>query len=128
MDTIFLKDLRITTIVGIWEWERRMPQTISLDLEMAADVRRAAQTDHIDDTLNYKAVTKRVVSFVEESRFQLIETLAERVAEIITGEFAVPWVRVSVHKPFAIRGSRDVGICIERGRQPAGSSRQGRSV
>jgi len=128
MDTIFLKDLRITTIVGIWEWERRMPQTISLDLEMAADVRRAAQTDHIDDTLNYKAVTKRVVSFVEESRFQLIETLAERVAEIITGEFAVPWVRVSVHKPFAIRGSRDVGICIERGKQPAGSSRRGRSA
>ena len=115
MDTIFLKDLRVTTVVGIWEWERRMPQVISIDLEMAADIRSAAERDHIDATLDYKAVSKRIVSFVEESRFQLVETLAERIAEIITREFAVPWVRVAVHKPFAIRGSRDVGICIERG-------------
>lgn len=115
MDTIFLKDLRVKAVVGIWEWERRMPQVISIDLEMAADVRRAAERDHIDATLDYKAVTKRVARFVEESRFQLIETLAERIAEIITGEFSVPWVRVAVHKPFAIRGSRDVGISIERG-------------
>lgn len=118
MDTIFLKDLRVKTIVGIWEWERRMPQVISIDLEMAADIRRAAERDHIDATLNYKAVTKRVARFVEESRFQLIETLAEQIAEIITREFSVPWVKVAVHKPFAIRGSRDVGICIERGQQP----------
>ncbi len=115
MDTIFLKDLRVKAIVGIWEWERRMPQIISIDLEMAADIRRAAERDHIDATLDYKAVTKRVVGFVEESRFQLIETLAEQVAGIITGEFAVPWVKVAVHKPFAVSGSRDVGICIERG-------------
>jgi dihydroneopterin aldolase len=115
MDTIFLKDLRVRTIVGIWEWERRMPQVISIDLEMAADIRRAAERDHIDATLNYKAVTKRIVRFVEESRFQLVETLAESIAGIITTEFSVPWVKVSVHKPFAIRGSRDVGICIERG-------------
>lgn len=115
MDIIFLKDLRVKAIVGIWEWERRMPQVISIDLEMAADVRRAAARDDIEATLDYKAVTKRVVGFVEESRFQLIETLAERIAEIVTGEFAVPWVKVAVHKPFAIRGSRDVGILIERG-------------
>jgi dihydroneopterin aldolase len=115
MDTIFLKDLRVKTIVGIWEWERRMPQVVSIDLEMATDVGRAAQADRIDDTLDYKAVTKRVVKFVAESRFQLVETLAERVAELIIREFAVPWVKVAVHKPFAIRGSRDVGVCIERG-------------
>lgn len=114
-DTIFLKDLRVKTIVGIWEWERRMPQVISIDLEMAADIRRAAERDHIDATLDYKAVTNRVRRFAEESRFQLIETLAEGIAGIVTGEFAVPWVRVAVHKPFAIRGSRDVGILIERG-------------
>jgi dihydroneopterin aldolase len=115
MDIIFLKDLRVTTIVGIWEWERRMPQVVSIDLEMGTDIRRAAERDHIDATLDYKAVTKRVVGFVEESRCQLIETLAEGIAGVITREFGVPWVRVAVHKPFAIRGSRDVGICIERG-------------
>jgi dihydroneopterin aldolase len=119
MDTIFLKDLRVKTIVGIWEWERRMLQVVSIDLEMAADVGRAAQADRIADTLDYKAVTRSVVKFVAESRFQLVETLAERIAELITREFAVPWVKVTVHKPFAIRGSRDVGVCIERGDRDA---------
>jgi dihydroneopterin aldolase len=117
MDTIFLRDLRIRTVVGIWEWERRLPQVVSIDLDMAADISRAAASDTIDDTLNYKAVTKRITSFVEESRFDLIETMAERIAEIIQGEFAVPWVRVAVHKPWAIRGSRDVGVMIERGQR-----------
>lgn len=115
MDKIFLTDLRIKTIIGVWDWERLMPQVLSVDLEMAADIRGAARRDHIDATLNYKAVSKRVVSFVEESRFQLIETLAEGIAEVVTGEFSVPWVKVTVHKPYAISGSRDVGICIERG-------------
>jgi len=115
LDTIFLKDLRIETVVGIWDWERAVPQTVSIDLEMAADVAAAAARDHIDATLDYKAVTKRIISFVEESRFQLIETMAEGIAQILTGEFEVPWVRVTVHKPFAIRGSRDVGLSIERG-------------
>lgn len=116
-DTIFLRDLRVTTVVGIWDWERAVPQTVSIDLEMAADVAAAAASDHIDATLDYKAVSKRVVAFVEESSFQLVETMAEGIADIITGEFAVPWVRVTVHKPFAIRGSRDVGIRIERGQR-----------
>lgn len=118
MDTIFLKDLRVKTIVGIWEWERRMPQIVSVDLEMAADIRAAAARDHIEATLDYKAVAKRVTAFVETSDFQLVETLAERVAGLITGEFGVPWVQVAVHKPFAIRGARDVGVCIERGQRP----------
>ena len=115
MDTIFLRDLKIRTVVGIWDWERAVPQTVSIDLEMAADVAAAAARDVIDATLDYKSVTKRIISFVEESRFQLIETMAERIAEIVIGEFGVPWVKVTVHKPWAIRGSRDVGICIERG-------------
>jgi dihydroneopterin aldolase len=115
MDTIFLKDLRVTAIVGIWEWERRMPQVISIDLEMAGDAQRAAARDHIDATLNYKAVSKRVTSYVEQAGCQLIETLAERIAEIVMAEFAVPWIRVTVHKPHAVRGSRDVGVMIERG-------------
>lgn len=115
MDTIFLRDLRIRTIVGIWEWERRMPQVVSIDLDMGTDIRRAAASDQIGDTLDYKAVTRRIKSFVADSRFNLIETMAEQVAQIILAEFSVPWVRVSVHKPWAIRGSRDVGLVIERG-------------
>jgi dihydroneopterin aldolase len=114
-DIIFLRELRVRAIVGIWEWERRMPQDIVIDLEMAADIRAAAEKDHIDATLDYKAVSRRVTEFVQESGFQLVETLAERVAEVVMTEFSVPWVRVAVHKPFAIRSSRDVGIVIERG-------------
>ena len=115
MDTIFLRDLRIRTIVGIWEWERRMPQVVSIDLDMGTDIRRAAGSDQIGDTLDYKAVTRRIKSFVADSRFNLIETMAEQIGGIIVGEFGVPWVRVAVHKPWAIRGSRDVGVVIERG-------------
>ncbi len=115
MDTIFLRDLRIRTIVGIWEWERRMPQMVSIDLDMGTDIRRAAGSDQIGDTLDYKAVTRRIKAFVADSRFNLIETMAEQIAGIIIGEFDVPWVRVAVHKPWAIRGSRDVGVAIERG-------------
>jgi dihydroneopterin aldolase len=115
MDTIFLRDLRIRTIVGIWEWERRMPQMVSIDLDMGTDIHRAAGSDQIGDTLDYKAVTRRIKAFVADSRFNLIETMAEQIGGIIIGEFGVPWVRVAVHKPWAIRGSRDVGVVIERG-------------
>lgn len=115
MDIIYLRDLRVAAIIGIFDWERRVKQTVSIDLEMATDIAKAAKSDHIDDTLNYKAVAKRVISFVEESQFQLVETLAERIAGIVIEEFGVPWVRVSINKPGAIRGARDVGVIIERG-------------
>ena len=115
MDIIFLRNLKIDTIVGIYDWERRIKQPIILDLEMATDIKKAAATDHIDDTLNYKAVAKRVISFVEDSEFELVETLAERIAEIIVNEFEVPWLRLSLNKIGAIRGARDVGVLIERG-------------
>lgn len=113
-DAIFLRDLKIETVIGIWEWERRIRQVVSIDLEMAADIPRAAATDRIEDTLNYKAVAKRVQEFVGESSFQLVETLAERVAALVLDEFDLPWVRVSVNKPGAIRGARDVGVTIRR--------------
>lgn len=117
-DTIFLRDLRVETVIGIWEWERKIRQTVSIDLEMAADIRRAAATDSIDDTLNYKAIAKRVQQFVEESSFQLVETLAEKIAALILDEFPVPSVQVRVNKPGAIRGARDVGVLIRRNRVP----------
>lgn len=114
MDIIFLSGLTTECIIGIWDWERRVKQKIVLDLEMGADIRRAAATDHIDATLDYKRVAKRLLQFIGDSQFQLVETLAERIAELVITEFAVPWVRVRLNKQGAIRGSRDVGILIER--------------
>ena len=118
MDKIFLEELKIDTIIGIWDWERKIRQTVIIDLEMSADIAKAAATDSVEDTLNYKSVAKRVQEFVRDSSFQLVETLAERIAGIIRDEFDVAWVRVRVHKPGAIRGSKDVGIEIERGELP----------
>jgi dihydroneopterin aldolase len=118
MDIIYLRDLRIETVIGIFDWERQVKQTVALDLEMAAEVRRAAESDHIGDALNYKAVAKRLIQFVESSEFYLVETLAERVAALVLAEFPVPWVKVVLSKPGAIRGARDVGVIIERGRRP----------
>jgi dihydroneopterin aldolase len=115
-DTIFVHDMRVETVVGIWEWERRIRQWVSIDLEMAGDIRRAAAADHIEATLNYKAVAKRVQQFVGESSYQLVETLAQKIADLVLDEFGVPWIRVRVSKPGAIRGARDVGVVIRRER------------
>jgi dihydroneopterin aldolase len=120
MDIVFISDLRIDTLIGIYDWERRIRQTISLDLEMGADIRKAAATDAIEDTLNYKAVAKRLIDFVGNSEYQLVETLAEEIAAIVRNEFAVPWLKLTVHKPGAVRGSRDVGVVIERGSRGPG--------
>ncbi len=117
MDRIFIRDLRVDAVIGIYEWERRIKQTIAIDLELAADIRRAASTDAIEDTVNYKAVTKRVIDFVEASEFQLIESLSERIAEIILNEFGLRWVKITLSKPRAVRGARDVGVVIERSRE-----------
>jgi len=118
MDRIFLHELKVDTIIGIWEWERRIRQTVVIDLEMSADIAKAAATDDVADTLNYKSVAKRVQSFVADSSFQLVETLAERIAGIIREEHGVAWVSVRVNKPGAIRGSKAVGVLIERGERP----------
>ena len=114
MDLIYLRDLRIETVSGIFDWEREIKQTVVIDLEMGADIRRAAETDAIEDTLDYKSVAKRIISFVGESSFQLVETLSDRIARIIVTEFDVPYVKVVVNKQGAVRGSRDVGVIIER--------------
>lgn len=115
MDTIFLRGLEITTIIGIYDWERETKQTIILDIEMACDIKKAAQSDDIDDTLDYKSVSKRIIGFVEESQFYLVEKLAEEITTIILTEFDVPRVRLTLNKKGAIRGASDVGIIIERG-------------
>lgn len=115
MDIIYIQDLKVETIIGINNWEREVRQTVSFDLEMACDIRKAAQSDHIDDALNYKTIAKRLIQFIDESNFFLIETLAERCAEIVLNEFDVRWLKLRISKPGAIRGSRDVGVIIERG-------------
>ena len=113
-DIIYLRDLRIETVIGIFPWERRIKQTVSIDLDMATDIRKAASSDTIDDALDYKAVAKRMIDFVGNSDFRLVETLAEHSARLILDEFNVPWLRISINKTGAIRGARDVGVVIER--------------
>ncbi len=115
MDTIFLRDLEINATIGIFEWEKRIKQKVRIDLEMGTDIAKAAASDSIEDTLDYKAISKRITQFVEDSSYELIETLIEKIAEILLNEFNIPWVRVTLSKPGAVRGSRDVGIVIERG-------------
>ncbi|MDH5612424.1 MAG: dihydroneopterin aldolase [Gammaproteobacteria bacterium] len=114
-DTVFIEDLRIETIIGIYDWEREIRQIVSIDLEMAADNTKAAATERIEDALNYKAVAKRLIQFVEDSEFQLVETMAERIGEIVLNEFNVPWMRLKLSKPGAVTGSKAVGVIIERG-------------
>jgi dihydroneopterin aldolase len=116
-DTIFLYDLRVDTVVGIWDWERKIRQTVSIDLQMGADIRRAAATDDIENTLNYKLVAKRVQQFVEDADFQLVETMAEKIATLVLDEFDMPWIEVRVSKPGAIRNAKNVGVLIRRERQ-----------
>lgn len=115
-DRVFIEDLRIQTVIGIFDWEREITQTISIDLEMEFDIRRAAESDSIDDTLDYKAVSKRLIQFVEGSEFQLVEALAEHCARIVLDEFPVDWLRLKLSKPGAVRDSSAVGVIIERGK------------
>ena len=118
MDVVFIEDLRIETTIGIYDWEKKIRQTVALDLEMAFDNRVPAGSDRIEDTLDYKAVSKRLIAFVESSKFELVETLAERCAEIVLREFDVAWLRLKLSKPGAVTGSKAVGVRIERGTRP----------
>ena len=118
MDIVFINDLRIETIIGIFDWEREVKQTVSLDLEMAHDNALAAATDDIQHALDYKSVAKRLIQFIEAAEFLLVETMAEEIAKLVMTEFTVPWLRLTVRKPGALRGARDVGVRIERGEKP----------
>lgn len=115
MDIVFIEDLRVETTIGIYDWERKIKQTLAFDLEMATDIRAAAQDDDIEKALNYKAVADAVQAFVEASEFLLVETLAEKVADLVMVEFNVPWIKLSLSKPAAVPGARSVGVKIERG-------------
>ncbi len=115
MDIVYIRGLEVKTVIGIYDWEKEIRQTITIDLEMSSDISKAAATDEIAEALDYKAVSKRLIDFVEKSEFQLVETLAERIATIVLEEFGVRWLRLRLGKPGAVTGSRDVGVIIERG-------------
>lgn len=115
-DTVIIEGLEAKAIIGIYDWEREIKQLVRLDIEMAWDIAKPAASDCIDDTINYKAVAKRLTSFIEASSYGLIETMAEQCASIIMQEFSVPWVRLKISKPGAVRGSENVAIRIERGK------------
>src|ERR1700723_3769649 len=117
MDKIFIHALKSEAIIGIYDWERQVRQTVLVDVEISADIRKAALSDSIEDTLNYKKVAKRVLAFIEGSSFHLVESLAEHIAMLILEDFGVAWVRISLSKPGAIRSSRDVGVVLERNPQ-----------
>ena len=115
MDIMYIHELEIETIIGIYDWERKQKQIVSIDLEMATDIRSSAEIDSIERALDYKAIAKRLIDFVEGSEFFLVETLAEQIAHLVLSEFDVPWLKLRLGKPGAVRGSRDVGVTIERG-------------
>jgi 7,8-dihydroneopterin aldolase/epimerase/oxygenase len=127
MDKIFIHALKTEAIIGIFDWERQVRQTVIVDIEIGADIRRAALTDSIDDTLSYKRVAKRVLAFVEGSQFHLVETLAEHLAMLVLEEFGVAWVGIILSKPGAVRNSRDVGVALERDRKSLESWRSARA-
>jgi len=114
MDKVFIQGLKIDTVIGIYDWEREIRQEVTLDLEMAADIKAASLTDHINQTLDYKSVAKRLIQFVKNSEFQLVETLAEKITEIVLNEFEVGWVKLTLNKGEAVSGASGVGVIIER--------------
>ena len=115
-DHIFLRGLECQCIIGFIDWERRVPQTVVIDLELPCDCAHAAGSDAVGDTIDYKSVAKRVLAYVGASQFHLLETLAQRLAELLLEEFGLAWIRLRINKPGAIRHSRDVGVAIERRR------------
>ena len=123
MDKVFIEGLEIETLIGIYDWERRIRQPLVFDLEMAFDNRAPAASDDIADTLNYKAISKRLIEYVSRSEFGLVETLAERCAELLLREFDIAHLRLKLSKPGAVRGAKAVGVVIERGRGGAAPTR-----
>lgn len=119
MDRVFIRELQIDTVIGVYDWERQVRQTVSLDVEMAFDIRRAAASENVEHALDYSAVATRLQTFIGDSAFLLVETMAEQSAALIMQEFNVPWLRLRVCKPGAVLAARDVGVVIERGEKPA---------
>jgi dihydroneopterin aldolase len=117
MNTVYIRGLRASTIIGVYERERHVRQDLVLDLEMASDMARAAASDRIEDALDYAAVADRVIALVEDSEYQLLEALGEAVVSMVREEFGVPWLRLRLSKPGAVAEAQDVGVVIESGKR-----------
>ncbi len=117
MDTVFIRDLSMDAVIGVFGWERQVNQKITINLEMDTDISKAADTDDLKYTLDYKSISQRIRALVDENQPKLVETLIELIAKTIMGEFNVPWLRISIAKPGAVRGSAAVGVTIERGQR-----------
>lgn len=115
MEIVYIRGLEVRTVIGVFDWEREIRQRVTLDLEMKSDFSKAAENDEIEYALDYKAVSKRLAAYIEESSFKLLETLGSRIADIVQEEFGVTWLRLELGKPGAVTGARDVGVIIERG-------------
>ena len=115
MDIVYIKQLEIETVIGIYDWEREIRQRVVLDIEMGTDILAAASSEDVDNTLNYKTISERLIDFIANSEFLLIETMAEEITKILLGEFGVRWVRLQLGKPGAVPAATDVGLIIERG-------------
>ncbi|MGH1460633.1 MAG: dihydroneopterin aldolase [Neptuniibacter sp.] len=115
MDLVYIRGLEVETVIGIYDWEREIRQVVNLDLEMGTHIFAAAQTEDVDKTLNYKTVSDRLIDFISQSEFQLVETMAEQIAELVMVEFGVKWLRLRLGKPGAVPQAQDVGVIIERG-------------
>ncbi|WP_193073156.1 dihydroneopterin aldolase [Pseudomonas sp. FME51] len=120
MDQVFVRGLEVETVIGAYDWERTIRQRLLFDLDMAWDIRGAAADDDLSQALDYAAVSQRLLDYVSSTDFELIETLAERVAALVLSEFNVPWLRLTITKPGAVKeASGGVGVIIERGQRPA---------
>ncbi|OUV63106.1 MAG: dihydroneopterin aldolase [Gammaproteobacteria bacterium TMED119] len=115
MDTVFIQNLSLDAVIGVFDWERQVKQKIRIDLEMSTDIAKAAATDALQDTLDYKAISLKIRDIVANNQPQLVETLIEMIAHSVMQDFGVPWVRITIAKPGAVRGSEAVGVTIERG-------------
>ena len=115
MDIVYIRDLRIDTFIGIYDWEQQLRQTLSIDLDMATDVAATAAADDISMTLDYKAISDRLLAMIENQHFELLESLAEQIAALLLDEFQVRWLRLRLGKPGAVPAAADVGVVIERG-------------
>lgn len=115
MEIVYIRGLEIKTVIGVYDWEREIRQTVTIDLQMKSDFTKAAEQDEIEHALDYKSVAKRLTAYVEASSFKLLETLGSRIADIVQQEFGVTWLYLELGKPGAVTGSRDVGVIIERG-------------
>ena len=114
MDKVFIKDLEVEAVLGVYDWEREVRQLISISLEMNFNTKNAGRSDRIEDALNYKKISKCIIELTESSKSKLIESLAQKIAKTVLSEFPVSSVIVTVEKPGALRGSKSVGVTIER--------------